>query len=115
MKVIGFTTVVAVGAIGFGIDTITGLAYWIPERNVRILCLKQPTGVAAANDANWQLVVGRQFTGQLFANTTLLPANDGGVKLGPNGITIAAGKVVQFQWTQAVAQVNVLTVFYEEF
>lgn len=113
MKVISFITDGVGNAMGA--DTVTGLLYWIPERNVRILALKQATGVAAVNDADWELVVGRMHTGQAFNHVELLPANDGGIKLGPSGITVGSGKVVQFAYVQVAPQINTVSIFYDEF
>ena len=108
-----FTTVVAVGVTGFG-QEIHSLetSVHLPQ-GARIMALKQVTGVAAANDAQWTLWVDQKDTGQVFDKDALLVTNDGGVKLGPSGIRIHPGAIMQWQWLQAAAQVNVLQVFYE--
>ena len=50
----------------------------------------------------------------IWVAEALDPVNDGGVKLGPSGITIRPGAIIQMAWLgQAAAQLNVVTVYYE--
>ena len=71
---------------------------------------------AIANDADWNLWVNNADTGYIWANESLDPVNDGGVKLGPSGITIGANRAIQLNWlNQAVAQANLLEVYYEKY
>ena len=112
MKVMSFITDGAAVA-GMGAEIASGAVQVQFPRAIRILALKQPTGLALANDADWTLWVNYASTGQVFAAEALDPINDGGVKLGPTGITIAAGGVIMMAWLQAVAQVNTVTLYYE--
>ncbi len=114
MKVIGFVTDAAAVA-GFGLEAITGVigAVTFP-RAIRIMAIKQPAGAVLANDADWTLWTNYASTGQAWAAEELDPVNDGGVKLGPSGITIAAYTPIQMAWAgQGAAQANQVTLYYE--
>ena len=81
---------------------------------IRILALKQVTSGTAANDADWDLWISYKDTGQKFIAESLNPVNDGGVKLGPSGITIRGGQSILWKWSgQSSAASNTLEVFYE--
>jgi len=112
MKVLSFITDGAAVA-GMGAELNSGAGQVQLPRGIRILALKQPTGLALANDAVWTLWVNYASTGQIFAAEALDPINDGGVKLGPTGITVSPGAVIMMAWAQAVAQVNTVTIYYE--
>lgn len=113
MKVLNFKTDGA-ATTGVGEEVNSELKSIItPRSGMRIMMLKQPTGTAPANDADWTLWVDNKDTGQVYDHDALLPTNDGGIKLGPRGFGIHPGAVVQFKWSQAVAQDNVLQVYYE--
>jgi len=113
VKSITFITDAAAVA-GFGAELNSGvLAVHLPW-NIRILRIAAPAGVAVLNDADWTLWVNLASTGLTWANEILDPVNDGGVKLGPSGITVTAGHAIQMAWlNQAVAQANAVTLFYE--
>ena len=98
---------------GYGVHPSGETAVRLPY-GVRIVMLRQQTGAAGANDANWTLWTDYKSTGQRFLRVSLLPASDGGVKLGPTGIRIRPGAAIQFAWDQAVAQANNLEVYYEK-
>lgn len=113
MKVISFQTDAAAAA-GFGAELNTGVLQVQFPRGIRILALKQAAGAVLANDADWVLWVDYANTGMVWVAEALNPVNDGGVKLGPTGITVRPGAIIQFAWQgQAAAQANVLTVYYE--
>ena len=113
MRVVSFITDAAAVA-GFGAELNSGVLQVQFPRTIRILAIKQPAGAALANDADWQLWVNYAATGQIWNAESLDPINDGGVKLGPSGITVAAGGIIQMAWLgQAVAQANQVTVYYE--
>ena len=113
MKVVSFTTDAAAVA-GFGAEINSGVLQVQFPRAIRILAIKQAAGAALLNDADWQLWVDYAATGMIWVAEALDPVNDGGVKLGPSGITIRAGAIIQMAWlAQAVAQANVVTVYYE--
>jgi len=83
-------------------------------RGIRILAIKQAPGAVLANDADWALWVNYAATGMLWVAEALDPAADGGVKLGPTGITIQPGAIIQMAWQgQGAAQANVVTLYYE--
>lgn len=106
----------AAAVAGWGTDVNSGLNFMQFPYRIRILAMKQPAGAVLANDANWGIWVDTKDTGFLWLNESLDPVNDGGVKLGPSGITIGAGKVIQFPWAgQTAAQANVLEVYYERY
>lgn len=98
---------------GFGAEVASGVVAVSFPKGIRILAIKQPTGLAAANDAAWTLWVDYASTGLAFPAVHTNPVNDGGVKLGPSGITVRPGGVIQIAWLQAVAQVNVVSIYYE--
>lgn len=105
-----------VAVAGFGVDPLSGVAQKTFGRRIRILAIKQAPGAVLANDADWTLWAGYASTGMAWVAEELDPAADGGVKLGPSGITIGAGKPVQMAWAgQVAAQVNVVTLYYEEY
>lgn len=113
MKVVSFVTDAAAVA-GFGAEAISGVGQVTFPRAIRIMAIKQPAGAALANDADWTLWANYASTAQAWTAEELDPINDGGVKLGPSGITIAAYTPIQMAWAgQAVAQVNQVTVYYE--
>lgn len=115
MKVMSFVSDgAAVAGVGLEVNS-TAAQIYLPYR-IRILALKQPAGAVLANDANWNLWVNNADTGYIWLNESLDPVNDGGVKLGPSGITIGANRAIQFNWAgQGAAQVNVLEVYYEPY
>lgn len=112
MKLLSFVTDAAAVA-GMGAELASGVAQVQLPRAIRILAIKQPAGALLANDATWTLWVNYASTGQVFAPEALDPINDGGVKLGPTGITVAAGGVIMMAWAQAAAQANTVTIYYE--
>ena len=113
MKVMSFITDAAAVA-GTGAELNSGVLQVQFPRRIRILAIKQPAGAVLANDADWQLWVGYAFTGQAWLAEELDPVNDGGVKLGPTGITIEAGAIIQLFWLgQGAAQANAVTIYYE--
>jgi hypothetical protein len=112
MKVISFQTDGAAVA-GMGAELNSGAVQVTFPKGIRILAIKQPTGVALANDADWTLWVDYASTGQMFQAEATDPINDGGVKLGPTGITIRPGGVIMMAWAQAAAQANIVNVYYE--
>ena len=113
MKAISFVTD-GVAVAGMGAELNTGVLQVQFPYGIRILALKQPVGAVLANDADWQIWVNYAATGQIFNNESLNPINDGGVKLGPSGITVQPSAIIQLAWlNQAAAQVNQLTVYYE--
>lgn len=112
MKSMSFVTDAAAAA-GVGAELNSGVLQVQFPRGIRILALKQATGLALANDAVWTLWVDYASTGMAWVGPDTDPINDGGVKLGPSGITIRPGAIIQFFWAQAVAQANTLTIYYE--
>ncbi|GAI39990.1 unnamed protein product [marine sediment metagenome] len=83
---------------------------------IRIMRIVQPVGAVLANDADWQLWVNLAATGQIWNNESLDPINDGGVKLGPSGITIERSSIIQMAYlNQTAAQANAVSVYYEPF
>lgn len=113
MKVISFTTDAAAVA-GFGAELNSGVLQVQFPRGIRILAIKQALGAVLANDADWQLWVDYAATGMIWVAEALDPVNDGGVKLGPTGITIRPGAIIQMAWAgQVAAQANVVTLYYE--
>lgn len=113
MKSISFTTD-AVAVAGFGAEVNSGVLQVTFPRNIRILKIVQAPGALLANDADWTLWVNYASTAQAWVAEQLSPVNDGGVKLGPDGITIAALSPIQMAWAgQAAAQANVVTFFYQ--
>lgn len=103
----------AAATTGFGTERNSGEKAIRLPYGIRILAVKQPTGVAAANDATWKLWAGYKDTGQIFDKSSLLPTNDGGIKLGPTGITIGPNVPIQMSWVQAVAQANAVELYFE--
>ena len=113
MRVVSFVTDAALVA-GFGAELNSGVLQVQFPRPIRILAIKQPIGAVLANDADWQLWVDYAATGMIWNNESLDPINDGGVKLGPSGITIRAGAIIQMAWlNQGAAQLNQVTAYYE--
>ena len=113
MKIISFITDAAAVA-GFGAELNSGVLQVSFPHAIRILAIKQPAGAAIGNDADWQLWVNLAATGQIWNNEALDPVNDGGVKLGPDGITVQPFAIIQMAWlNQAVAQANVVNVYYQ--
>lgn len=113
MKVMSFTTDAA-NAAGTGAELNSGVLQVQFPRGIRILAIKQPTGAVLANDSDWQLWIDYAYTGMVWSAESLDPINDGGVKLGPTGITIRPGAIIQLFWLgQGAAQANVVTIYYE--
>lgn len=113
MKSMSFVTDGAAVA-GFGAELNSAVLQVQFPRGIRILRVSQPAGLVLADDADWQLWVGYAATGMIWQNELLDPVNDGGVKLGPTGITIQPSAIVQMAWlNQAAAQANQVTIFYE--
>lgn len=104
----------AAAVAGTGAELNSGALQVTFPRGIRILALKQAAGAVLANDADWTLWVDYASTGMTWVAEALDPVNDGGVKLGPSGITIRPGAVIMFMWAgQGAAQANVLTVYYD--
>ena len=104
----------AAAAAGTGAELNSGVLQVTFPRGIRVLRLVQAAGAVLANDANWTLWVDYASTGMTWVNEVFDPVNDGGVKLGPSGITIRPGAVIQWFWSgQGAAQANQLQVFYE--
>ena len=113
MRVMTFITDAAAVA-GTGAELNSGVLQVQFPRGIRILALKQAAGAVLANDANWALWIDYAATGMIWVNEVLNPVNDGGVKLGPSGITVRPGAIIQFFWAgQGAAQANALQVYYE--
>ena len=113
MKVVSFQTDAA-AVTGFGAELLTGVVQVQFPRGIRILAIKQAAGAVLANDADWELWVNYSSTGLRWVAEALDPVNDGGVKLGPTGVTIQPGAIIQMQWMgQGAAQANVVTLYYE--
>lgn len=113
MKVISFVTDAAAVA-GTGAELNSGALQVTFPRAVKILAIKQATGAALANDADWTLWTNYSSTGMTWVAEALDPINDGGVKLGPTGITVAPYVPIQMFWAgQGAAQANTVTVYYE--
>lgn len=113
MRVMTFITNAAAVA-GTGAELNSGVLQVQFPKGIRILALTQALGAVLANDANWTLWIDYASTGMTWVNEVLNPINNGGVKLGPTGITIRPGAVIQFFWAgQAAAQANQLQVSYE--
>ena len=112
MKVMNFQTDGSATS-GTGVEANSGeTSVRLPP--IRILALKQISSGTAANDASWALWVSYKDTGQLFIAESLNPVNDGGIKLGPSGITIGGNTSIIWKWSgQASAASNTLEVFYE--
>ncbi|GAI52438.1 unnamed protein product, partial [marine sediment metagenome] len=98
---------------GFGAEVNSGVLGISLPFGIRILAIKQPTGVALANDADWTLWVNYASTGMTFIHEHTDPINDGGVKLGPSGITVQPRAFIQMAWVQAAFQANVVSIYYE--
>ena len=113
MKSISFVTDAAAVA-GFGAELNSGVLSVQLPYNIRILRIAQPAGAVLANDADWTLWVNLASTGMTWVAELLDPINDGGVKLGPKGITVTGGHAIQMAWAgQGAAQANAVTIFYE--
>ena len=113
MRVLSFVTDAAAVA-GTGAELNSGALTVTLPFGIRILAIKQATGAAILNDADWILWVDYKSTGMTFVAEALDPVNDGGVKLGPTGITVRPSAVIQMFWAaQAVAQANAVTIYYE--
>lgn len=113
MEVLNFLTD-GVAVAGVGVEQNSAQQIVRLPYAIRILKIVQPL-VVVANDADWQLWVNYKYTGQFFPAEVCNPINDGGAKLGPKGITIQKMAAIQMNWLgQAVAQVNVCSVYYEK-
>lgn len=113
MRVMTFITDAAAVA-GTGAEINSGVLQVQFPRGIKILALKQAAGAVLANDANWILWIDYASTGMIWVNEVLNPVNDGGVKLGPSGIKIRPGAIIQFFWAgQGAAQANALQIYYE--
>ena len=113
MRIVSFVTDAAAAA-GFGAELNSGVLQVQFPRGIRILAMKQPAGAVLANDADWQLWVDYAATGMIYTAESLDPVNDGGVKLGPTGITIRPHAIIQVAWlNQGAAQANQITIYYE--
>lgn len=113
MEVLNFLTD-GVAVVGVGVEQNSAQQIVRLPYPIRILKIVQPL-VVVANDADWQLWVNYKYTGQFFPAEIINPINDGGAKLGPKGITIRPMAAIQMNWLgQAVAQVNVCSVYYEK-
>ena len=113
MKVMSFVTDGAAVA-GVGAEVNSGALQVTFPRMIRILAIKQPAGAVLANDADWTLWANYASTGQTWNAEALDPINDGGVKLGPTGITINPLTPIHMAWAgQGAAQVNTVTLYYE--
>ncbi len=104
----------AAAVAGAGIERLSAQTMLIFSHGIRILALKQPAGAVLANDADWNLWTDYRDSGFIWSAESLDPVNDGGVKLGPSGITIKPNTPIQFLWQgQAAAQANYVEVYYE--
>ncbi|GAH83574.1 unnamed protein product, partial [marine sediment metagenome] len=104
MRVLSFTTDGTVAA-GTGAELNSGALSVSLPFGIRILAIKQAAGAVLVNDADWTLWVDYKSTGMTFVAEALDPVNDGGVKLGPTGITVRPSAVIQMFWAaQAAAQ-----------
>lgn len=113
MKVMSFITDAAAAA-GTGAELNSGALQVQFPRGIRILAIKQAAGAVLANDADWTLWTNYASTGMTWVAEALDPINDGGVKLGPTGITIRPGAIIQMFWAgQGAAQANAVTIYYE--
>jgi len=113
LKVLTFVTDAAAVA-GTGAELNSGVLQVQFPRGIRILALKQAAGAVLANDADWTLWIDYASTGMTWVAEALDPVNDGGVKLGPTGIRIRPGAIIQMFWAgQGAAQANAMTVYYE--
>jgi len=113
MKVLTFITNAAAVA-GTGAELNSGVLQIQFPKGIRILALKQAPGAVLANDADWTLWIDYASTGMTWVAEALNPVNDGGVKLGPTGIRVRPGAIIQMFWAgQVAAQANALTVYYE--
>jgi len=113
LRVLSFTTD-GVAVAGTGAELNSGAGSVTLPFGIMILALKQAAGAVLANDADWTLWVDYKSTGMTFVAEALDPVNDGGVKLGPSGLKIRPGAVIQMFWAaQGAAQANVVTVYYE--
>lgn len=101
-------------AAAFGAEARTGLLAVRFNRGIRILDMKQVTGAAAANDADWTIWVDRKDTGITIVAPLLNPVNVGAKPLFSTPLRIQPNVDIQFAYVQAVAQANVLNVEYEE-
>lgn len=113
MRSMSFVTDAA-AVLGFGAELNSAVLQVQFPRGIRILRVSQPVGAVLANDADWQLWTNYAATGMIWQNELLDPVNDGGVKLGPTGITIRPSTIIQMAWlNQGAAQANQVTIFYE--
>jgi len=113
MKVLTFITDAAAVA-GTGAELNSGVLQIQFPKGIRILALKQAAGAVLANDADWTLWIDYASTGMTWVAEALNPINDGGVKLGPTGIRVRPGAILQMFWAgQVAAQANAMTVYYE--
>lgn len=104
----------AAATTGTGIEVNSLATQVIFSRGIRILALKQAAGAVLANDANWNLWTDYKDSGFIWVNESLNPVNDGGVKLGPSGITVKPNTPIQWKWSgQGAAQANTLEMYYE--
>lgn len=104
----------AAAVAGTGAELNSGALQVTFPRAIRILAIKQALGAVLANDADWTLWVNYASTGMTWVAEALDPINDGGVKLGPTGITVGPLTPIQMFWAgQVAAQANVVTIYYE--
>ena len=101
---------------GTGTDKLTGLTYWQPLRDIRIVDLSQASSGTVANDADWDIYANGKQTDYSFRAEELNPANKGGRSVvAPDGILIKGGTVLQFKWSgQSTATTNYLVIYYVE-
>lgn len=112
-KYISFQTDAA-AVTGFGAEVTTGLTFFQSERGIALLDMKQATGVAAANDADWVIWANYKSTGIRVNHALTNPVNTGAKRIFSTPLKIRPKAVIQFQWIQAVAQANTVDVEYEE-
>lgn len=101
---------------GIATDSATGLSFWQPLRDIRIIDLSQPSCGTRANDADWKIYANGLETDYFFLAEELDPEVKAGRSVvAPDGIVVKAGTKLQFKWSgQASAAVNYLKIYYVE-
>lgn len=94
---------------GFGAEELSEQGFFMAPTDIVVEDIFQTTGVAAANDAGWQLYVDGIATRYTFSAAELNPANVGRPRW---NIGIRKGRMIQMYWDQAVAQDNAVKILY---